>query len=74
MGKHSRDKLINAIQKYAESWAANTETMVSHPGKTALCIALDEYEFEFLNEISELKEEIIHLKSSLEHWIGKKID
>ena len=50
---HSRDELITAIQKYAQSWAAGTETILPSPGRTALCIALDKYEFEYIDEVNK---------------------
>ena len=41
----TRDKLLDAIQTYAEEWKAGKSTMHSD-GKTGLCLALDRHEFE----------------------------
>jgi hypothetical protein len=41
----TRDKLLDAIQTYAEEWKAGKSTMHSD-GKTELCLALDRHEFE----------------------------
>ena len=45
----TRDKLIDAIQAYAEEWKAG-KTHIQSPAKTALIIALDNHEFAIIDK------------------------
>ena len=47
-----RDRLLHAIQEYAEEWKSGKSPHNS-PAKVALCIELDRYEFDLIHEIEE---------------------
>jgi hypothetical protein len=49
----SRDELLKAIQDYAEEWKSGRSPIQS-PAKTALYIALDEYEWGVIEETRKL--------------------